>query len=118
MYVPVAVGSFLLLYLVYKYIIYPTFFSPLSKIPNAHWSAPISPIWILWRRYAFSENAAIHTAHLNYGPIVRLGPNDISVNCVDEGIKTIGAFEKPDWYPNAFFNYGYVTYKGSPIQRI
>ncbi|KAL8823243.1 MAG: hypothetical protein Q9191_006042 [Dirinaria sp. TL-2023a] len=109
MYTPALVGWLLVLYFLYKYILYPAFFSPLSKIPNAHWSSPISPLWILWKRYACAENAAIHAAHVKYGSIVRVGPNDISVNCVDEGIKTIGGFEKPDWYRNAFTNFGVIN---------
>ena len=117
MYLPVSLGILLVLYLLYKYVFHPAFLSTLSKIPNAHWSSPFSPLWISWKRYASAENAAIHTAHLKYGPIVRVGPNDISVNCVDEGIKTIGGFEKPDWYPNAFFNYGYLLWNGSSKQR-
>jgi len=107
MYIPAAVGISLVLYLLYKYLLHPAFLSPLFKIPNAHWSSPLSPLWILWKRYDCAENKAIHAAHKKHGPIVRLGPNDISVNCVDGVIKTIGGFEKPDWYPNAFFNYGY-----------
>lgn len=108
MYVPELVGISLLLYLLYKYVLYPAFLSPLSKVPKAHWSSSISSIWILWKRYVGAENESIHAAHEKHGPIVRLGPNDINVNCVDGGIKTLGAFEKPDWYPNAFFNYGYA----------
>ena len=39
--------------------------------------------------------------------MVRLGPNEISVNCVDGGIRTIygGGYEKGDWYA-VFNNYG------------
>ncbi|MCJ1342656.1 hypothetical protein MMC31_000843 [Peltigera leucophlebia] len=45
---------------------------------------------------------------LKYGSIVRLGPNELSVNCVDNGIRTIygGGFEKSHWYTNLFLNYG------------
>ena len=99
----------ILLYLVYKYLIFPIFFSPLSKIPNAHFSSSFSPLWILWKRYREQENRTIYDAHVNHGDIVRLGPNEVSVACVDEGIRTIygGGFEKWRWYPNQFENYGY-----------
>ena len=95
-------------YLIYKYLIYPSFLSPLSKIPNAHFSSSFSPIWILWKRYKEEENNTIHAAHSKHGNIVRLGPNEVSIACVDEGIRTIysGGFEKWDWYPNQFSNYG------------
>ena len=109
MYILALVGISLVLYFFYRCLLHPALLSPLSKIPDAHWSSPFSSVWILWKRYDGAENKAIHAAHEKYGPIIRLGPNDISVNCVEGGIKTIytGGFEKPDWYPNAFFNYGY-----------
>lgn len=90
--------------LAYQYIIYPAFLSPLAKIPNAHFTAPISPAWIIWKRYREQNNRTIHAAHTKLGPIVRLGPSEISINCVEGGIKTVysGGFEKHDWYPRVF----------------
>lgn len=104
-------GTCIILYLIYKYLIFPVFISPLSKIPNAHFTSSFSPLWILWKRYSEQENRAIHAAHVEYGDIVRLGPNEVSVACVDEGIKTIysGGFEKWAWYENQFQNFGYVS---------
>jgi hypothetical protein len=97
-------GLFLLV--VYKFIIYPTFLSPISNIPNAHWSAPVSPLWILWTRYKCRENRDVHTAHLHHGPVVRLGPNEIHVNDL-ASLRTVyaGGFEKGEWY-SIFDNYG------------
>ncbi|KZF24939.1 cytochrome P450 family protein [Xylona heveae TC161] len=91
----------------YKYIIYPLFLSPLSKLPNAHPTAPISPAWILYCRWSGRENRSIQAAHAKYGPVVRLGPNEISVNSVEDGIRPVysGGFEKHAWYPNVFSNY-------------
>ena len=102
------VGLYIVLYVFWVYIIIPTFLSPLSKIPNAHVTSCFSPIWILWKRYAEQENRAIHNAHLEHGEIVRLGPNEVSINCVEGGIRTVysGGFEKWHWYPNQFENYG------------
>lgn len=95
-------------YLLYKYILYPAFVSPLSKIPNAHFTAPFSPFWILWKRFRGKENFTIYAAHQQHGSLIRLGPNELSVNCVDGGIRTIysGGFEKSVWYSNQFANYG------------
>jgi hypothetical protein len=92
---------------IYLLLIYPAFISPLSKVPNAHWSSPFSSAWILWARFNCHENREVHTAHLEHGPIVRLGPNEISINCVDGGLRTVygGGFEKGDWY-SIFDNYG------------
>lgn len=109
--ISLVVGPCILLYLIYKYLIYPVFLSPLSKIPSAHFSSSFSSVWILLERHNEQENRAIHTAHVKYGDIVRLGPNEISVACVDEGIRTIygGGFEKWNWYSDQFENYGWVV---------
>ena len=92
----------------YKFILYPAFFSPLAKIPNAHPTSPLSSAWILWIRWSRRENRTVHASHLKHGPIVRLGPNEVSVNSLDGGIRTVyaGSFEKGDWYSNMFTNYG------------
>lgn len=97
---------------IYKVIIYPTFLSPLSNIPNAHWSAPISPAWMLWQRFRSRNNRTIQAAHERLGPIVQLGPSEISINCVDGGIKQVysGGFEKHDWYPRVFGSFGLVFF--------
>lgn len=97
---------------VYKFIIYPVAISPLSKIPNAHWSSPYSPLWILWVRFRLTENHDVHSAHLRHGPVVRLGPNEISIGTIDGGVKTVfgGGFEKGEWY-SVFDNYGYGNYQ-------
>lgn len=102
----VAVGILLGLFL-FKWVIYPAFLSPLSKIPNAHFTASISPAWILWKRFTGQNNKTIHAAHRKFGPIVRLAPSELSVNCVVGGIKTVysGGFEKDDWY-KVFGSYG------------
>ncbi|KAI2930329.1 hypothetical protein CBS147321_10577 [Aspergillus niger] len=109
--VTLAATSFCILLLAYKLIIYPVFLSPLSKIPNAHWSAPISPAWIIWKRYRAQNNRTIQSAHVRLGPIVRLAPSEVSVNCVDGGIKSIytGGYEKHEWYPRVFGSFGTVS---------
>ena len=99
--------SFLSILATYRYLLHPIFISPLRKIPPAHWSAPISRFWILYTRRRRNENTTIYALHQRLGPLVRLGPNEISVNCVDGGIRTIygGGYEKGDWYA-VFRNYG------------
>ena len=93
---------------IYRLIIQPAYLSPLAKIPNAHWSSPISPLWILYHRLFQKDTPAVHAAHSNLGPIIRLAPNELSVNSVDGGIRTVypGGYEKGDWYSNVFSNYG------------
>ena len=101
------VGVCLVLYIFWVYIITPIFLSPLAKIPNAHFSSSFNPFWILWKRYREQENRTIHAAHEKHGKIVRLGPNEISIDSVDDGIRIVysGGFEKGSWYPNQFDNY-------------
>lgn len=93
---------------IYHLILYPAFLSPVSKIPSAHPTAAFSEAWILWIRYRKRNNRATLAAHQRYGPIVRMAPNELSINCVDGGIRTVyaGGFEKHDWYPRLFPSYG------------
>jgi hypothetical protein len=93
--------------LTYRLFIFPTFFSPLSRIPNAHWSAPFSRTWILWVRFVQRENRTLHDAHRRLGPVIRVGPNELSIDGL-ENVRVVyqGGFEKPGWY-SVFDNYGY-----------
>ncbi|PWY63982.1 cytochrome P450 [Aspergillus eucalypticola CBS 122712] len=93
---------------VFRFILYPAFFSPLAKIPNAHWSCSFSPLWILWMKWSKQENREVYKHHMEKGPVVRLGPSLVSVNCFEDGLKRIyhGGFPKPDFYFNGFAVYG------------
>ncbi|EMC98232.1 hypothetical protein BAUCODRAFT_417228 [Baudoinia panamericana UAMH 10762] len=106
--IPTITLALLLGIVVYRLVFYPILLSPLAKIPSAHWTAPFSRLWILYYRSRQQETPTVHNAHARLGPIVRLAPNEISVNCVDGGIRTIyaGGYEKGDWYINVFNNYG------------
>ncbi|OQO11083.1 hypothetical protein B0A48_05338 [Cryoendolithus antarcticus] len=106
--IPTVAACLLLAYFIYTYLIYPALLSPLSRVPNAHWSAPISPLWVLYHRLFQNDTRAVHAAHTELGPIIRLAPNELSLNCVDGGIRTIyaGGYAKGDWYSNVFSNYG------------
>lgn len=97
----------LLIFALYQFVVYPAFLTPLARIPSAHWTCSISPYWILWKRLRHKQNGTVLAAHRIHGPIVRLGPKELSVNCVDGGYKTIytGAFHKDDYY-RFFDNFG------------
>lgn len=99
--------SLLLLLLLYRYLVVPMLFTPLSKIPNAHFSAPISSLWISSKRRAGTGVRAVYSLHQQKGPIVRLSPGELSV-CTPAALRTIyiGGFEKHRWYLDAFANYG------------
>ncbi len=102
----VAIGVMLATALLYRYIVYPAVLSPLAGIPTAHWSCSVSPLWILWARYNSRENRTLYQAHREHGPVVRVGPEELSVNSL-EGVKAIyqGGFDKHQWYA-VFQNYG------------
>ncbi|KAK4189393.1 putative cytochrome P450 E-class, group IV [Podospora australis] len=96
----------LLTFLTYRYIFYPVFLSSLARIPNAHWSAPLSSLWILNTRFSRRENRTLAEAHRLLGPIVRVGPDELSISDLGS-LRTVyqGGFEKPAWY-SVFDNYG------------
>ena len=89
--------------------------NPLRKIPAAHPLAPFTSLWMSSIRWRKIENATLKEAHDRLGPIVCLGPKEISVNCVKGGVRDVyaGGFEKRDaksgynWY-GFFTNFGYV----------
>ena len=91
-------------FLSYHYVVYPFLFSSLAKTPNAHWTSPFVPWWILWKRYRQEELIVAYEAHQRLGVVVRLGPKDLSVACYEDGIRTIygGGFDKPTYFE--FFN--------------
>ncbi|OAQ80494.1 cytochrome P450 3A12 [Purpureocillium lilacinum] len=95
-----------LIYLLYTYILYPAFFSPLARLPTPHWSCAVSDFWILRARKKGAENRALYDAHFRHGQVVRVAPNTVSVDGV-EAMRTVyqGGYEKAPWY-GRFNNYG------------
>ncbi|PHH59782.1 hypothetical protein CDD81_2586 [Ophiocordyceps australis] len=95
----------LLVALLFRLFVWRVLTSPLRRVPCAHWSCSVSSAWILWTRYRGRELAVVTAKHRQLGPIVRLGPADLSISCYDDGIRTIynGGFEKPGYYD--FFSY-------------
>jgi hypothetical protein len=100
--------------LLLSHVLYAYICNPLRKIPAAHPLAHFTSLWIHSIRWRSIENATLKKAHNRFGPIICLGPNEVSVNCVKGGIREVyaGGFEKEsskkggyNWY--AFFsNYG------------
>lgn len=95
--------------LVYRFVVHPALLSPLAKIPNAHWSAPFSRLWVLSLRFGHKENRTLRAAHRRLGPVIRVAPNELSVDGVD-CVRTVyqGGFDKGSWY-SVFDNYGSVA---------
>jgi hypothetical protein len=106
---PVLAAIVVIIFLIYHFIVHPAFLSPLSKIPNAHWSAPYSRLWALSIRFNNQENRTLRAAHKRLGPVIRVAPHELSI---DDGdcVRTVyqGGFDKPVWY-SVFDNYGQVS---------
>lgn len=63
---------------------------------------------MLGLRYKEEVNKTMLAAHARLGPIIRLGPNELSINCVDDGVKTVYGnkqYRKHPFYL-AFANFG------------
>lgn len=71
----------------------------------------IGSTWILYQRYRQRNNEITARAHARFGPVVRMGSNEVSINCYEGGIKQIygGGFEKHEWYPRQFANFGVMN---------
>lgn len=84
----IAVGGFVLL---------PIWSSCTQKIPNAHPLAPYTQLWILYCRWCGEEIHVVRQAHERLGPVVRLGPQEVSIL---EGAQEIyyARLEKTSWY--------------------
>jgi hypothetical protein len=92
--------------LLYRFVLHPAIISPLARVPNAHWSCSISPVWVLSARLQSRENKTLYEAHRKHGPVVRIGPGEVSINTM-EYVKIVyqGGFDKHEWY-SVFHNYG------------
>ncbi|GIC86015.1 uncharacterized protein Aud_002375 [Aspergillus udagawae] len=95
-----------LLVAVCSYFTLRPLFSPLYKVPAAHWSSRFSPLWILWTRWSGNELSRLIDAHRKHGPIVLVGPQDLSVSCYQDGIQKVydAGFPKPAPF-YSMFNY-------------
>jgi hypothetical protein len=98
----------LVFFLIYRYIIYPAFFSPLSKIPSAHWSVSILPTWHWWQTRNSRENQSTFQAHQRHGsPLIRIAPTKLSMVSLEGLRKVYGdiSYDRTEWYL-LFRNYG------------
>jgi cytochrome P450 len=92
-------AALVLVFLCYRYLLYPAFLSPLSKIPSAHPIASILPLWFWWKEHTECQAHSIYTAHQRNGPVIRIEPNHVSVASLD-GLRVIfhvGKFDRTDW---------------------
>lgn len=91
----------------YSYILYPFFFSPLSRIPGPRFYA-FTKWRLAWDDWTGQRTRKIHALHLKYGPVVRIGPNEVHFNSLS-ALRTIygagSGFERTEFY-RMFDTYG------------
>ena len=86
-------------------LLFPLYRTFCSRIPNAHFLAPFTSFWIIWVRHKGREIQVVEDAHRRLGPVVRLGPREVSINGDVREIYA-GRLDKSHWY-TFFGNYGY-----------
>lgn len=59
------------------HFIFQTLFDPLRKIPGPFW-AKRTHLWKAFHMYSRDLPQAILKAHQKYGPVIRIGPNDVN----------------------------------------
>ncbi|KZO90347.1 cytochrome P450 [Calocera viscosa TUFC12733] len=55
------------------------FLSPLSRFPGPRLAA-VTRAWAFWEAICGRKVTGVHELHRQYGPIVRVGPNDLSIS--------------------------------------
>jgi len=69
--------------LIWRYIVYPLFLSPLASIPAAHPLARFTSLWIEWQRLHGNDFQSISRAFATKGPYVQLAPRELAINDIE-----------------------------------
>lgn len=98
----IAIGALTALFLWIASKLVAQIFSPLHAIPNAHFITPFSRLWLLWVRATGKEFTTCLAAHRRLGPVIRIGPQEISIDCIEDGVRTVygGNWDKSSMYDN------------------
>lgn len=86
--------------LIHYFIIHPLFLSPLSRIPGPKAFA-LTKWRLAWEDLTGRRTRTIHALHALYGPVVRIGPNEVHFNS-HSALRTIygagSGFERTTFY--------------------
>lgn len=64
---------------IHYFLLYPLYFSPLSRIPGPKLYA-LTKWRLAWEDWCGRRTRTIHELHQEYGPVVRIGPNEVHFN--------------------------------------
>lgn len=82
--------------------------SPVSKVPGPFYSK-VTGLWLIFKEFTSNRRSYIHDMHAQYGPVVRLGPNEVSFTSADaiKEIYTSGGsgYDKTEFY-TLFMQFG------------
>jgi hypothetical protein len=86
-------------FLLYRYLLYPAFFSPLAKIPTPHPLAGVVRFWLSSKERSGCQARSLLEAHRRHGPVIRVEPNHVHVASLD-GLRVVfhvGRYERTDF---------------------
>ena len=83
------------------YFVVHAVISPVSKVPGPMHTR-FTSLWIKFQEFTANRRESVHRLHQIYGPVVRLGPNEVSFTSVD-AIREIYAsggsgYDKTEFY--------------------
>lgn len=100
MLLPFLAGAVLIAILIYRHILEPLFFSPLSRIPGPK-SYALTKWRLAWDEWQGNRTRSIHDLHTQYGLVVRIGPNEVHFN-TPSALRTIygagSGFARTEFY--------------------
>jgi hypothetical protein len=82
------------------WILYTRTLHPLASVPGPFW-ASVSRIWYMYRIYVGDMHTVQRKLHEQYGPIVRVGPNEVStaeVSAIPKIYRNQKPLAKTDFY--------------------
>jgi len=87
------------------------YMSPLSQLPGPHYSI-FTELYLILQEFTGNRRPWIHKLHKIYGPVVRLGPNEVSFTSAD-AVKEIytaagSGYDKSELY-SLFMQFGART---------
>ncbi|KAL3471436.1 cytochrome P450 [Aspergillus californicus] len=86
----------------YHYIVYPVYHGPFSHIPGP-WLSKITGRHLVWHELFLRRNDQIFTWHQQYGPIVCIGPNEVSTATLQDTHKIYSSTSR--WEKSSYFDY-------------